>query len=231
MEARRYSRFIVEEMGIGGKILFTTDVKIHDISLGGACISIEKKLNMGSEYKLRAEHDDRSIQIKAVVMWEKMSGSRTSENGDIVPVYTVGLKFRNVIANQGAEVVDFISRIYHDSSLRLTGVRVNFFDDGRSVLSYPKDYFVKRIGLGGMLLELEHKLSVDQKFHMEVIFPEDKDPFGFMGRIASCMKKPDLVPERYEIGVEFLEMSESGKSRLRAFISSLEDIGNINPLP
>ncbi len=224
MERRKNKRFLVEEMGISGRILFATEVKIHDIGLGGACISIEKKLNMGSEYTLEAEHEDEVIQMKATVIWEKISSSRRKSGGEVVPVYTVGLKFKDVMTAQGMEVVNFINKITKDQILRLTGIRVNFFNEGKGVLNYPQAYYVKRISLGGMLIELEHTLPVEHKFPMELLFPGDKEPVRFLGRAASCSEAEDAAHKRYEIGIEFIEMTAHGRSKLVTFINSLKDI-------
>jgi hypothetical protein len=41
------------------------------------------------------------------------------------------------------------------------------------------------------------------------------------GRIASCVAIGRDEPPRFDVGVEFLEMSENSRDSLRAFIKSL----------
>jgi c-di-GMP-binding flagellar brake protein YcgR len=221
MEQRRYNRFVVEELGIGGKMLFATDIVIHDISLGGICISLEKKLNMGNEYLLEADHDQRGIRLKATVVWEKISGSRRNVRGEVVPVYTVGMRFSDVVADQGKDLEDFITKVANDTSLRLTGVRIKFDIPEKGVLRHPQKYTVKSLSLGGMCIEIEYMLEIDKQFTMEIYFPSDEVPIKFLGRIASCLPSPGTESGRYEIGVEFLSMPEKDKSRLESFIKTL----------
>jgi len=60
-ERRQHKRFIVEGMDIHSKMLFATEVNLLTISLGGASISLYRRLSIGSEYTLRIEYKDRTF--------------------------------------------------------------------------------------------------------------------------------------------------------------------------
>jgi hypothetical protein len=223
-EKRQRKRYIVENMGIEGKVLFTTRVKVHDISIGGACISLEKKLVMGSEYVFETGYDNEYVKIRGAVIWEKIIDSRKTSRGDVVPLYKVGIRFRDVVSEKGNELARIISKISGESELRLTGTRMKFSSELKGILSYPGECQVKKLGLGGMLIDLDHQLAANQKLPMEVVFPEEEEPVRFVGRVTSCHRAAGEAPARYEIGVGFLEMSERDRTRVKAFIGLLEGI-------
>ena len=59
---------------------------------------------------------------------------------------------------------------------------------------------------------------------MKLIFYGDR-ALQFLGRVASCSLMKNKGKEHYDIGIEFLEMSDHGMRILHEFIRSLEDKG------
>jgi hypothetical protein len=58
---------------------------------------------------------------------------------------------------------------------------------------------------------------------MEIIIAEDKS-IRFTGRVASCMPVKKEDRGRYDIGIEFLDLSERNKGLLYEFIRLLENM-------
>jgi hypothetical protein len=106
---------------------------------------------------------------------------------------------------------------YRPSALRFT-VRTN----DKAVLLYPKTSPVKKMSLGGMLLELYDRLQVEKKFHMALFLPNETLPVRFRGRVASCVAVPDERSRRFNIGVEFLDMAAYDRSRVGEFLGRIE---------
>lgn len=52
-EKRRYQKFLIEGIDFQCRLFFATDVKIRDISLGGAALSLNKRLNMDKNILLK----------------------------------------------------------------------------------------------------------------------------------------------------------------------------------
>ncbi len=52
-ERRSFPRFTVDIMDIHGKMLFTNDVKILDISMGGVLLKADRRLNIGRDYTIQ----------------------------------------------------------------------------------------------------------------------------------------------------------------------------------
>lgn len=94
-EKRKHKRFRVDVSEINGSIVFISEVNILDISLSGISLKIDRRLNMGVEYKLKLE-GSRSINLKGTVVWCKLSEMRKVSEEEVVPIYTVGLEFRDM---------------------------------------------------------------------------------------------------------------------------------------
>ena len=88
-------------------------------------------------------------------------------------------------------------------------------------MNYPVTYPVKKISLGGMLVEADSSFEIEQKYPMAVFLPNQADPVTFRGRIASRIPVKDEKSGHFDIGVEFHNLTESDKLRLNNFITSL----------
>ena len=226
-ERRRSERFIIEGMDVQCKMFFSTRVKILDISLGGVALTLNKRLNMGQEYTLKIESESNTISLKGVVVWENMTDFTEEVTGNKFPIYEVGIKFHEVLTGKGADLLNFISGNISDKAIksRVQGLRVNITDPGKTVILDDHDnYNVKMIGLGGMLIESKEELDIEGRFPMEMSFPEDIKPIKFLGRTAYCMEIPGKTPKRYDTGIEFIEMNEKDRARLKEFIDILKSI-------
>ena len=73
-----------------------------------------------------------------------------------------------------------------------------------------------------MQIESKYELGIEKKLSMKIILRGDK-AIQFLGRVASCSHVRKMGQEHYDIGIEFLDMSEHGKKILNEFIQSLEN--------
>ncbi|TAN40194.1 MAG: PilZ domain-containing protein [Nitrospirae bacterium] len=227
-ESRKHKRFSIDFLNIKGKMMFASKVDILDISLGGISLQIDKGVRIGSSYKLNIESKNRSIQIKGTVVWASLKGSRKTDVGDVAPVYAVGIKFDELDSAKINELVAFIeshkeeqdSVTLHSVSGNRFNMRFHLSEDGRSILTCPEDYRVKKISLGGMLIVTENVMKVEQQMPMEIFLPGDSN-IKFTGRVASCLPIEETDPKQHEIGIEFLNMPEGNSQKLNEFISML----------
>jgi Tfp pilus assembly protein PilZ len=91
---RKYRRYKVDGVEINGKLAFANEVIIRDLSLGGTAVKTDRRLNIGEEYLLKLQNSGSNIPIKGVVVWSLLSGSKPDDKGNIIPIYSAGLKFR-----------------------------------------------------------------------------------------------------------------------------------------
>jgi Tfp pilus assembly protein PilZ len=214
-------------MDVKCRRLFATDVKILNISFGGVALSLNKRLKMGDEYTLKLESEDNTISLKGVVVWEKMTGLAKEVQGKTFPVYEAGMRFNEVLTGKGTDLLNFIRENISDKAIktRVEGLRVKIIRPERTVIVDDREsYFVKMISFGGMLIETKEELAIESRFPMEMSLPEDGRPIKFMGRTAYCVEMPGKTPKRYDTGIEFIEMNEKERARLKEFIDFLKTI-------
>lgn len=224
---RRYKRFTIDFMKINGRITYAKSVDIIDISVGGISLRTDKRLNPGNEYALKIEGIDKSISVKGTVIWASLHESRKSDSGDITPLYSVGIKFSDVSSEKISELVDFIEshkeKEVPGAAYNLGGIRFHMrfhLNSGKTILTCPEPYKVKKISEGGILIESKTPLALEQRLPMNVYLPGSRS-LSFLGRVATCILRKDTYPEEYEIGIEFMNMPKDDSTTLNEFILKL----------
>jgi Tfp pilus assembly protein PilZ len=223
-ENRRYTRVRIQSMDVKCKMHFDTDIRLLNVSLSGACISLNKPLDMGGEYTVHIDGPDRTFSLKGTVIWARISGSQKNEKGDILPRYEVGLSFEDILTRKGDDLVHFIEEniVPKQSKVRIKGLRVKVMKP--AINAHVKDYKtynIVRISESGMFIETDQEFDVEEKYRMEIQIPDVKRALQFVGRVASSVTLPENVPFRYGAGIEFIEMSKDGKEKLKKFITSI----------
>lgn len=107
---RRFKRFSLKTLEIHGRMIAATEVKVVDISIGGIGIRANRRLNIGHEYALKLEARDKVLSLKGMVVWSKLSDNMLGSHGEVVPVYTAGLKFKAISDDKITQLLDFIEK-------------------------------------------------------------------------------------------------------------------------
>ncbi|HAM51689.1 MAG TPA: hypothetical protein DCP92_13775 [Nitrospiraceae bacterium] len=217
-EKRRNDRFVVE--GIHCSIMSATEVEIINMGIGGAALIANGRLNIGKDYTLRIEEKEgRTLSVRGTIVWSVLSDSRNNARGETMPLYTAGMRFKDVQSTQMTEVIDFIKHHKKSPEKRVI-VRFDITSPEKATLNFPFSYRVKKVSLGGLLMETDEAFTVGDTLSMELSLGKD-DTIEFLGRVASCLSISDSDLERYDVGVEFIEMSDRSSTALKKFIESL----------
>ena len=229
-EKRRHTRFKVHDADVSGEMFFSKEVHLIDISVSGIALKVDRQMKVGREYFLNLHDKEKVISVKAEVLWSTLSETKTDTSGDIIPLYLVGMEFRNVSSGDTDEITQFINSYKIDdvkidigSILSGTRLHARFHIDspGKNILNLQTRYKVKVLSLCGMLIESEQTLSLNDTVKMKISLPEDAT-ISFLGRTVSCTAI-DVQPERYDIGIEFLEISEEDREKLKTFLQVIAD--------
>ena len=218
-------------MEINGTMMFANEVEILDISVGGISLRADRRMNLGAEYSLKVRDKASVIPLTGTVVWCLLSGTRQSEDGDTVPLYTAGMSFSRLSGKRIGELTRFIAehRQGHrgdDDMHSLSGLRFNIryaINTGETaLLNYPESFRVKKISLGGMLIECANEIEVEKRLPMELSLPGDA-LITFGGRVASCLPAGYEDRRLFAIGIEFVDIAESERASLAEFISMLTE--------
>ncbi len=220
-------------MQINGMMMFANEVEILDISIGGISLRADRRMNIGSEYSLKIRDESSVIPLKGTVVWSLLSGTKKGLDGAVTPLYTAGMCFQDLSSERIGELTRFIAAHRYErrgeedmhclSGLRFN-IRYNIEAKEKAVLSYPESYRVKKISLGGMLIESTNEIEVEKRLPMELTLPKDIT-ISFQGRVASCLVASREEPELYALGIEFVDISEKDRAILTDFIATLDDTG------
>jgi hypothetical protein len=230
-EKRRYERYPADFLDIHGRILFSSGITIHNISVGGIAFSTDKKLIEGRNYALRLESKGRILNIMGTIMWSR-SSSANQKNGNILPICTVGMKFLNLSGRKVLELKHFIKDNFKDyqklesEGAVISGIRlhVRFYIQNleKATLNFVEYFKAKKISQSGMLVESKCPLELEDAVPMTMDLSDTKS-IAFWGRIVTCKAVEKAGLQLYEIGIEFTDISESDITILREFITSIED--------
>jgi hypothetical protein len=218
-ENRRHPRYIVED--IQGNVLYTSDIEVLNLSVDGAAIETARRLEVNREYSFKINYKELSLSLKGSVVWALLT-SRAKKNTQFsVPVYRAGIKFTDVLSEKAEALLKFIEENREKKTgTRLGGIRFKIANAKNITVDLARKYSVKKISLSGMLVETEYTLSLDDRYDIELFL--NGDAIAIVGRIAYC-RKSDADLSHYDIGIEFVTLTDSDKEVLQRFLGMLED--------
>lgn len=217
---RRYKRFKLKDREINGKMILATELKVIDISISGISLKVNRRLNIGSDYTLKLE-GRKTISMRGTVVWCSLSGTRKVSQEETTPIYSVGMQFKDMSNERVTELQNLIES-HKIGEVHVTGgtrlnIRFHITDPDNALLMYPADFKVKVISLGGMLIECVRNFDIESRIPMEMIIHDD-NPVKFVGRVASCRGIDKEGKKQYDIGIDFLDLTEKDREVLASFI-------------
>jgi Tfp pilus assembly protein PilZ len=220
---RRYPRYPVQGMDIRAHMLFSEEIDLHNLSVSGACIRTMKDLRLGGKYLLRIQDDKIARSIRCKVIWKRDTGS----DERIHKEYTAGLQFQNIASDELVSLKDFMRNSGVPVEKRVSDefrpgpLRFSITLNKKAALKCPKTLNVRTISLGGMLIESESAPELESRHIMKLPLLRWSEPIKLKGRIASILPRKDSSNPLFDIGVEFLAITDTDRARLDCFIRSL----------
>jgi hypothetical protein len=161
-------------------------------------------------------------------VWSLKIGTKKDPIDDAIPIYHVGMKFSRIDDDKIDELAEFIEN-YNKSHGRRLFVRVNVRPGEKVTLNCPIRYTVRQITLSGMVVRTAQELQVEDCFPMEIYLTEGA-PTRFCGKIIACSANGSKGPTNYDVGIHFLEISESDRAmiELRSSPGTLSDTPRVS---
>lgn len=218
LENRRSRRYEVK--GIRGNILYTHDIEVLNISIDGMAVETKKRLDMNRTYTFKFYQKDSVINLRGKVVWSILV-SKEDDKGLIVPVYRAGIRFLDTYTEEAMAIAEFIEEHKIKTvEKRLGGIRFKIKKTDNIKIEYPESYEVKKLSLNGMLVETNTLFKKDSYHELELEI--DGEILIIKSRVAYSEKILDEKIPSFNIGFEFVEMSDKDKAVLKNFIKSLE---------
>lgn len=218
-EKRKHKRFLVA--GVHGNVLYPSDSEVLNISIDGAAIETSKRLDLNREYTLRIKYKDAILNLKGRVVWSILGYRENKGSNEIIPIYRAGIRFTDILSEKANMLLKFIDENKVKTfEKRLAGMRFNIATSENVKIDYPCKYDVEKISLSGMLIKTEYRLDLNSRFNMQIFL--NGETLNITGRIVNCNEIKSESGIRYEVGIEFIEMSDSDRKQLSDFLATLK---------
>ena len=223
---RKHKRFKLDLMDLSSKMSLVGNVVIIDISLGGVALKADRKLNIGKECLMMLGYEGKHINVKGMVVRSELSGIEEKADGETITMYSVGIFFKDESAGTVKEFLDSIGNnkktqvpeqtdwIYRDILFCITTAN-------EKVLNLPMQFGVKDISQKGIIIQTDLQLKIDSVVLLELSIGTC-DPVSFVGKVVSCRMPRGHVRAKYDIGVEFSELTDRDRSLLIKFIDCVK---------
>ncbi|GAB4485063.1 MAG: hypothetical protein OHK006_10510 [Thermodesulfovibrionales bacterium] len=216
---RRHKRFTVEIMNIRGRMMMSSMVEIHDLTAETITLLADIRLNLGTPYVLKLEDRDAAIHVHGTVEFASLYKTVQNDEGDVVPIYKAALRLADMDETTRAKLERFIGHHRTGEAERCSRLVCKVRSGEHAILDFPTAYTVKKVSLSGMLIESNHPIQLERRMPMELGLP-GYSLVHLTGRVASCLPVPESG--RFDVGIEFIDMSSSDKESLKSFIEMLD---------
>jgi Tfp pilus assembly protein PilZ len=235
---RQHKRYKVDSEKISCKMVLAKHVSILNISIGGLAIKTDKKLSLGSQYRLTINGQSTTFTVKGKMVWSFLTETLKDTLGNVIPIYTSGIQFVDLSDKKIREISAFIKahckgeeekvEAYKKTGIRLY-VRFDSVEENEAKVFFHEKYKIKNISLGGMLIESEHALEVEKSIQMELFLSGDEH-INLTGRVASCIVITGEKQKIYDIRIEFISISEDNVKKLDTIIQLLQNMESDSPV-
>ncbi len=217
-------------MDVKGKMSLSEKVEILDISLGGVALKVDRRLNPGREYMIKLHDKENTLNVMGMIVRSELSGMETRDNGESVSIYAASMQFKDGSTDR---VADFLKSIVPNQKKpapipgeRRLAVRSQTPEPQENILCYPANFKVKTVSLSGMLIQTDQALAIESKVPMGLPL-NDGTTVNFTGRVVSCQMKEDKGQQtHFDIGSEFIDLTDKDKALLQMFIDQWTTMEN-----
>ncbi|HUI44554.1 MAG TPA: PilZ domain-containing protein [Nitrospirota bacterium] len=227
---RRYKRFKLDLIDLSSRMSLIGDVEIIDISLCGVAIKADRKLNIGKECLLMLEYEGKHINVKGIIVRSELSGIEKRADGGTATIYSAGIMFKDESAGRIKDFLDSIDNnrktpVPEQPNWFYRDIQFSITTPNEKVLNLSTQFGIKDISQSGVIIQTDHKLKTDSMVLMEMSL-NSCDPVSFMGKVVSCHLTHNKGHRKYDIGVEFSELTDRDRSLILSFINCVRENEN-----
>lgn len=219
-ERRQHRRYTVD--GVRGNVLNMAGLEIINVGMDGAALETTRRLELNREYAFKIHYRDLNLSLRGRVVWAILISKESKDYHAFTPVYRAGLTFTGRLGENANLFLSFIedSRI---NALRnkLGKVRVEIADIENIKMSYPYTHEVRKLSLSGMLIETRYPFAPGSHHLIELFL--NGHQLNIAGRIAGCNSRNTNRTIQYDVGIDFMEVTDEDKSLLKEFLRSLRN--------
>jgi len=224
MEQRQHPRYPVHDLGVLCAIPYSTDAKLLNISVGGAYVSMDRRVRIGGVYSLQLHCFDGSvILLRARVARTSLSEIGKPAGGESPPRYEAGFEFQNVLTGPGSDLLIFLESKMDEGRqggrLRGSRVRTGGAQAAPNVEIY-EECPVVILGMGGLGMDTVQTFETGAPIHLDLRLSDANPGFPIQGRIADSKRVEGISPVKFRTGVAFVEIRPADRKKLAVFVAA-----------
>ncbi len=220
---RRHTRFKLNLTTLDGNMLLTDNAEILNISAGGAFLQSDRELATGNKYLILCTENGKGFSVKGVVVHSVSAENDDKSEGERTP-YTAHIRFEDGQTEKIARLLSSFDQHQEKAppveADKRRHVRFRMTIPLESILSHTARFKVTTMSLSGLCIRSEQSLELNSMIPMELSLVSGGQ-VTFIGRVASCLLMNENGQTCYDIGVEFMDLTDTGRSMLKIFIEGL----------
>lgn len=214
---RRYPRRY--DPNVVGSLCFSAHGRVVDISAHGLGLECHDALPPTRGYRFTLRDTGRELKLKGRTVWNRLTETRRTDSGDVVPVYRAGVRFEDSSPTQEVKLREFISQ----SGARPVGNRrVPRYRPTREspvVVSCESGFVVRAISESGALLETDSVVPRASSLSLSLQLPSGA--IEVEGRLVSTSRETDETGEPCtRLAVEFQDLTPEGHRKIGTLVAS-----------
>jgi hypothetical protein len=136
-EKRQSPRYILDEKEIAVNIGSSDEVRVVDLSTGGISFKIAERLDHDKQYVIQLNNKNRVLTLQGALKWISLNeykklGSSSKHipifHKELLPIYTVGLQFTNLLGHTSDEVMQFVDGLTKIDTMHHCNEYINLSD-------------------------------------------------------------------------------------------------------
>ncbi|MFZ5906180.1 MAG: PilZ domain-containing protein [Nitrospirota bacterium] len=217
-ENRKNTRYAVK--GLKGNLMYTSDLEVLNISIDGAAVETGRRLELNREYSFRMQDNNLDVTLRGRVVWAVLVCGKGGTAG-FLPRYRAGIQFTDTVNEKQKVLRRFIEEHrLKTAGSRTGGIRFKITNTEALQVEMPRRYEVRKISMSGMLVETAYPLEINSHFDIELFVADTT--VNILVRVANCIRRDSLENSPYEIGMEFVSMSEYDMDILKKFLDTFD---------
>lgn len=104
---RKHNRVTVN---VTGDVVSSTCIDVINISLGGAMVESDRRMDIGKSLKFLLSLDDRKLVLTGKVIHASIVRSQENKRGESVPIYKAGIKFDRELTGEEKDIINSLNQ-------------------------------------------------------------------------------------------------------------------------
>jgi c-di-GMP-binding flagellar brake protein YcgR len=214
---RRYPRR--REPNVVGSLSFSAEGRVVDISSQGLGLECHDALPPTRGYRFTLRDSGRQLKLAGRTVWNRLTETRRTDEGEVVPVYRAGVRFEHDSATHQVKVREFIS---HSGARPVGSRRVPRYRPTREssvLVSCESGFVVRTISESGALLETDSVVPRASSLSLSLQLPSGA--IEVEGRLVSTRREVDETGEPCtRLAVEFQDLTPEGHRKIGRLVAA-----------